>query len=58
MRKKFTPLCNYITETLNEKYMLEIGKDWDDVTDRLAKGEVGLAYLGPVPAIKAMEKKR
>ena len=52
----FTPICRYLSEKLGEKVTLIISKDYQSHVDAIGKGELDIAYLGPVSYVKLVEQ--
>lgn len=56
MRTTRTPLVAYLSGSLGVPIELVIGADYDDVGDRLAKGELDLAEFSPYAYVRARRK--
>jgi len=51
--ESFTPLAEYLSEKMGEPVTLEISRDYQTHVDRIGKGEIDMAYMGPVLYVKA-----
>ncbi len=56
MEERFTPLANYLSEYLGIPVTLYVPQTYDPVVDRLGKGEIDIAFLGPVTYVQAKDK--
>lgn len=50
--ESFSPLASYLSEKLGEPVSLQIAKDYQAHTDAAGRGEIDIAYLGPVSYVK------
>ena len=48
----FTPLAGYLSEKLGQPVSVRISKDYQTHIDATGRGELDIAYLGPVPYVK------
>lgn len=56
MHKRLTPLTGYLSKKLNRPVILVLSSNMKDAVDKVAKGEVDLAYLTPVAYIQSHEQ--
>lgn len=56
MHKRLTPLTEYLSEQLGRPVVLALSPNMASAIDRLAAGEVDLAYLTPVAYLEANRK--
>lgn len=53
---RFTPLCRYLSQKLGENISIRIAKDYDDHIKQIGEDNVDIAFIGPAPYIKMVDK--
>ena len=56
LTEAFTPLANYLTDKMGEPVSLRIAPDYEAHIDAAGRDELDIAYMGPVPYVKLVEK--
>jgi phosphonate transport system substrate-binding protein len=56
LTEAFTPLANYLADKMGEPVSLHIAPDYEAHVDAVGRDELDIAYLGPVPYVKLVEK--
>jgi phosphonate transport system substrate-binding protein len=54
--ERFTPLINYLSDQLNKPVVLRVAKTYRNHIEQVGKNQVDIAYLGPAPYVKLVEK--
>ncbi len=55
LKKRFSPLAEYLTETVGITFTLRIGKNYRDLIDNIGQDMVDVAYMGPAPYVQMVE---
>ncbi len=50
--ESFSPLADYLSEKMGERVSLVIARDYQEHIDAIGRGEIDIAYLGPVSYVK------
>jgi len=53
--RRFKPLADYLGRKLNEPVVVEISIDYQDHIDKIGKGKLDIAYIGPAPYVKLVK---
>lgn len=56
LTEAFTPLANYLADKMGEPVSLRIAPDYEGHIDAAGRGELDIAYMGPVPYVKLVQK--
>lgn len=56
IHNRLAPFAKYLENKIGKKVILEAGYDYHDTIDKITKERFDIAYLGPVPFIKAKER--
>ena len=56
LQKRYKPLAAYLEETLNQKVVVRIGRDYGEHSTYIGKDQVDIAYLGPAAYVRMVEK--
>ncbi len=49
IEKGYKPFLNWLSKQTGDKYTLVMTLDYKDLTSKIEKGEIDMAYLGPLP---------
>ncbi|NIA02714.1 MAG: phosphate/phosphite/phosphonate ABC transporter substrate-binding protein [Planctomycetia bacterium] len=52
---RFSPLCDYLSKVSGQPVKLVIARSYVDQVQRITKGQVDLAYMGPTPFLRAQD---
>lgn len=52
---RFTPFCDYLSKAIGQQVNLVIARSYVDQIQRISKGQVDLAYMGPTPFLRAQD---
>jgi len=58
MYQLYQPFINYLNEVTPYQFEIKLSRVYQDIIDRIGKGEISIASCGPVSYIKAREKSR
>lgn len=53
LEKRFSPLADYLSKNLGTRVTIKVSPSYIEHIQRVARGEVDIAYLGPVPLVRA-----
>lgn len=53
--ERFTPLCDYLGQMLDQPVNLVIARSYVDQIQRISKGQADFAYMGPTPFLRAQD---
>jgi phosphonate transport system substrate-binding protein len=56
LRQDYQPLLTWLGERIGRRFILVGGRSYEDMIDLVARGEVDLAELSPVPYVQAKKK--
>ena len=56
MKKKLTPLINYISSVISKDIVFQTGIDYIDTIDKFKDGTYDFGFIGPSPFILATDK--
>ena len=56
VQKRFAPLADYLSRVLERPVVLSVSKDYRSHIERIASGELDLAYMGPAPYVKLVDE--
>lgn len=56
VRKRFTPLANYLSKTLDMQVNVRIGQNYQAHLNAIGENKIDIAYLGPVVYVKMVEQ--
>jgi len=54
--KRFTPMAKYLEEALGRPVEVVISRNYEEHIDRVGKGEVDIAYMGPASYVLLVER--
>ena len=56
IQKRFAPLAEYLSLILKQPVIVRVGRNYDDHIDAIGKDQVDIAFMGPVPYTKLLNK--
>lgn len=56
LQMRFAPLANYLGRVLGQPVSVRIGTDYDAHIDAIGKDRIDVAFMGPAPYVKMLEK--
>lgn len=56
IQKRFAPLAEYLGQQLGRSITVRIGSDYDEHIDAIGRDRVDIAFMGPVPYVKMLER--
>lgn len=56
IQKRFAPLAEYLGQQLGRSIIVRIGRDYDEHIDAIGRDQVDIAFMGPAPYVKMVER--
>lgn len=56
LKRDYAPFLRWLSEKTGDNYTLVMSADYEDLISKIKKGEVDIAYLGPLPFAKVRTK--
>jgi len=56
LHERFDPLARYLGKKIGQPVKVVIARDYDDQIDRVGKGKIDIAFMGPAPYITMVDR--
>ncbi|MEA2027420.1 MAG: PhnD/SsuA/transferrin family substrate-binding protein [Campylobacterota bacterium] len=54
--EQYMPMLHYLEKKLNIKFNIIYARDYDTLIDKLSRGQIDIAFLGPLPYVEATSR--